>query len=248
MTEEQKQAARDRLLAYHAKKKAAKESQAEDIAEMPVEATQEPVERVLDEDTVTIPKSQLDFIMERLKALDSLKKEPQVQQPVVSNGRVQGVTQVYSINPNDYPDPREELMNLPQLVRLAFKENYLLDWNLSSARWQSADGLWFVEPKFELAVWKKLYDDEGNIRNVKALVGKIALFEDPADAMSNWEEAGIEGDPDSKENRDKLRMFRLKQYLLERMFPPRQSSVKKKAKQEVIGGMVVDMEEYSAEV
>jgi len=246
MTDEQKQAARERMLAMHAKKKAER-----DLAkEMPVEATQEPVETRSGEETVTVPKAQMDFIMERLRALDELKKEPeaQIQTPSISAGKVQGVTQIYSIIPGDYPDPREALLSLPQLERLAFRQNYLLDWNLSAARWQSIDGLWFVEPKFELVIWKKLYDEEGNIRNVKALVGKYVLFEDPADAIANWEEAGIEGDPDSKENRDKLRMFRLKQYLLEKMFPPRAGSTAKKAKQEIIKGMVVDMEEYSAEV
>ena len=66
--------------------------------------------------------------------------------------------------------------------------------------------------------------------------------------MANWEEAGISGDPESQENRDKLRIFRIKQYMLEKMFPPKNGTIKKRAKQEVIGGMVVDMEEYQAEV
>jgi hypothetical protein len=186
-----------------------------------------------------------------LSNLEQQKPEsPQPQSAIPridqATGQAIGVTEKHSINPNDYKDPTEALYNLPELRRFAFRENYVLRWTVTPTRYQTAFGTWFVEPRFELTLLRRRFDEEGVERPDKIIVGRASFFEDLPANLMEADLAGLSvddvGTPDFSE---KMKMYRYKLWLVENLTPKRPSSTKKKVKLEVIGGTAYEVEEGS---
>lgn len=252
MSAEQRKAASDRMKAMHATKKAAPPETLSTNTEDPVDTPLMPPAPA--DETVNLSKDDFQALMARLSRLESAAPAVSQQTQVSPQGRPVGVNQRYSLTGSDYEDPRERLYDLPELVRFGFRANYMLDWLVSSVRYQTADGLWFIEPKFELACWRRLYDDLGELKRnddgelQRALVGRVSMFEDPADTIVSGAAAGVsvEEDPDSISSRNKMRYYRCRVWLVDKLQPPRADAAKKRNSQTVIGGNVVELESYSA--
>jgi hypothetical protein len=242
MTLEERQAWGQKM--KDARKKKAAEAGAP-VAQLP------PIEEVTSKDTVTLTTEQFQDMMDRLSNLEQQKPEsPQPQSAIPridqATGQAIGVTEKHSINPNDYKDPTEALYNLPELRRFAFRENYVLRWTVTPTRYQTAFGTWFVEPRFELTLLRRRFDEEGVERPDKIIVGRASFFEDLPANLMEADLAGLSvddvGTPDFSE---KMKMYRYKLWLVENLTPKRPSSTKKKVKLEVIGGTAYEVEEGS---
>jgi len=228
MTDEQKKAASERMKAMHAAKAAQK---------------QEPeVEK-----TVTIPEDKLNFIMEELARL---KAEKPAQSTVTSRGVV-GSQEKYSTNKSLYKDPRDRLIHEKEFSRFAVDENYNLYWDVNITRYQTAQGLWFTEPRFEIEVRKKKMSDDGELEGEYALPnGKLVMHEDWDAAIDIANSIGMEIDNDmGKDFIDEMRYQSMLMWFREVFFPPKTINTANTGKRDVVlGGRVVTFYENPAQL
>jgi hypothetical protein len=226
----------------------------------------EPVEATPSEPTVNLTQDQFQALMERLNKLETsktesfdTKNEPQLNQL----GRAVGIMQKYSVDPRDYLDPREQLYLLPELERFAFRQNYYLNWDVEQTQYETKYGTSFSEPRFELRLYKRLFEDDGEPTVIKDNVGQPVLdeqgkpqyksylvkkaffFEDPAASMKEAQQLGIPvTNANSKEFLEQMRKLRYKSWLLEIFNRPKAVKTNRK-EQMVIGSSVVEVESYS---
>lgn len=237
MTEAQKKAASERMKAMHAAKKAAKEQSNQQVTE-PTTAPELPTEK-----KVEISEDKLNYILEELNRLKS-ERQNQPQQPLQqaqmgTHGMV-GTTEKYSTNKSNYADPRDRLFNEQEFQRFAIKDNYELTWDILVSRYQTAQGLWFTEPRFEMELRRLDLDEEGNIKR-KYLVQKYIKHEDFDAAVDIARALGMEiDDTMSKPFIDEMRYQDIKMWLRELFYPPKTIQSSNSGRTEaVIGGTVV---------
>jgi hypothetical protein len=169
------------------------------------------------------------------------------------------VIERFSINPSHYKNPVEDLYDLPELRRFSMRENYIIEWSCTPTRYETADKTWYVEPRFELKLMKKQFDDDGNeverIDNQgkkfypRVVLGKASFFEDPPANIIEAELAGLTiDDLDSEEFQEKMRMYRYRFWIIERLNPRKIQASSSAIREEVIGGKVYEIQEYSKPV
>jgi hypothetical protein len=204
------------------------------------------------ETNVIMTQDQFQEMMRRISELEAQKAEPtltpqpQTNQPSMNeSGQFIGVTEKHSINPKDYTNPIEELYDLPQLKRYALRENFLLRWGVTPTRYQTAFGTWFVEPRFELTLLRKRFDEEtGKERPDMIVMGRASFFEDLPANLLEAEQAGLSvDDVGTADFSNKMRMYRYTTWLEERLNPRRPSTTGNRKKLEVIGGSAYEVEE-----
>lgn len=236
--------------AFGDKMKAAREAKKATAAEKPA--------------TVEIGQDQLQALMERLNKLESNKTETSNGSAQINNlGRAVGVMQKYSVDPADYANPIPELMAVKELERFAFKENYYMTWDVEQTQYETKYGTSFSEPRFQLRLYKRLYDEDGTpmvkVDNTGKpvldaqgkeqfrayLVKQAFFFEDPAASMKEALALGIPvTNANSKDFLEKMRKLRYRQWLVEIFNRPKTSSTSRK-EQMVIGSSIVQVESYS---
>lgn len=239
MTPEQRKAASERMKAMHAAKKAAKENQTNEVPTAPELPTTNKVE--IDED-------KLNYILEELNRLKNQNPTP-LQQAQLSGNGVVGITEKYSTNKSSYADPRPRLFEEPEFQRFAIKDNYEITYDVLITRYQSAQGLWFTEPRFELELLRLDLDEEGNTKR-KLLVQKFVKHEDYDAAVDIANALGMQIDPSmSKEFTDEMRYQDIKMWLKEQFYPPKPIQQTNNGKTEaVINGTVVTVYENPSEL
>jgi len=240
MSPEQKKAASERMKARHAAKKAAKLSQEQPVSE-PTTAPELPQE----EKKVEISEDKLNFILEELNRLKAQQQPPQpLQQATIGARGTVGSTEKYSTNKNLYADPRERLFNEQEFQRFAIKDNYELTWDILVSRYQTAQGLWFTEPRFEMELRRLDLDEDGNVKR-KYLIQKYVKHEDFDAAIDIARALGMEiDDTMSKDFIDEMRYQDIKMWLRELFYPPKTITTTNSGKTEaVIGGTVVTVYE-----
>jgi tetrahydromethanopterin S-methyltransferase subunit G len=247
--------------AWAAKMQAARNKTTPPVANEPTETPAE--------NKVELTQDQFQALMERLDKLETnrtetlaTKNEPQLNQL----GRAVGVMQKYSVDPRDYQDPREELMNLPELERFAFKPNYYLGWDVEQTQYETKYGTSFSEPRFEIRLYKRLFEDDGT-PTVKTdnegkpvldeqgrpqyksyLVKKGFFFEDPGASVKEAQALGLPiNNANSKDFLEQMRKLRYKTWLLEVFNKPKSADTTRK-EQMTIGSSIVQVESYSEEV
>lgn len=232
----------------------------------------EPVEATPSEPTVNLTQDQFQALMERLNKLETSKTEtletkplPNSNQASIDNlGRTIGIMTKYSVNPDDYEDPREKLMSTPALERFAFRTNYFLKWDVEQTIYETKFGTSYAEPRFELRLYKRLFEDDGTptpdvdkatgIQRLDEqgrpqfksyLVTKGFFFEDPAASLKEAVQMGLPvNNANSKEFLKQMRELRYQSWLLEVFNKPRTTSKPNKESM-VIGSSVVTVESYS---
>ena len=164
-----------------------------------------------------------------------------------SSGLV-GTVEKYKLDPNYYPDPTERLSSEPRLQRFAFKENYELDFEISSTQYKTIDGLNMKEPKFTIYLNKVVFDeDSGEATDGRYVICNATFHEDPDAAIAVARENGLAvDDKNEKEFLDEMRYIRMRDWLMDVFYPPKPSP-KSQRKEMVVGGRVVDYFEINSQ-
>lgn len=199
---------------------------------------------------ITLTQEQFAEIMTRLEKAEEHKTHTETSVPQGSGfdqfGKPVGVIQKYSVDPAHYNDPRQHLSGLPELERIAFSHNYILDWDVEQLIYDTKYGSSFSEPKFTLILWRKMFDEDGTPNGKRVLIQTGVFFEDPITAVKEATQLGIPIDNStSSEFLEQMRFLRYKQWLMDIFNPKRSVNTKPKRTPQVIGGMVVEVEEYS---
>lgn len=253
MSPEQRKAASERMKAMHAKKKA---------EQPPVQA--EPQELLTEEEgvrpeTTTPQEAQilpddyqnlLQTVAELKARLDAqpLPTQAQQQPQMTAQGALVGTFEKYITDPDHYPDPRERLANEPRLARYAFPINYELGWDISISAYQTQQGVHTEEPKFSLELNYIVRDEDTDEPTAGRYTLRKAVFhEDPAAAMVVARENGLPVDKNNqKAFLDEMRYIRMKNWLLEAFYPPKNDVAKQAKKEMVFGNKVVEYFEVSS--
>lgn len=255
-----RKAAGERMRAMHAAKKAQKEAvvaaPAEEKPEVPQEEIQEVVSQVPLPEPQPAPQAAAPAVAmtpEQFEALlsrfASMGQEPKKVESV-------GVIERFSVKAADYKSPVDEILDLPKFRRFGMRENYALDWTVTQARYETKQGQWYVEPRFELTFKRKQLDEEGNevVRHDKfgkpfhprIVLGRASFFIDPPADMVEAELAGLEDAGLSDEElRERMMFWRYQQWVEERLIPKMPEKTTNALKEEVIGGKAYQIEEYS---
>lgn len=166
----------------------------------------------------------------------------------VVNGKVIGTTERYTLNKQNYEDPRPRLFDEPRLKRIAFDTNYELNYEMSSWSYETKDGRNMVEPKFKLQLIQVVLDDDGEPTNQRVGKAQIIFFEDPSTAITMANQLGL---PVDEENETKflndMRYIRMRDWLFECFWPSKGGNQKSNKREMVIGGQVVETWEVSKE-
>lgn len=251
MTPEERKAIGARLKAGREAKKAQIKKQNQ-VNPTPTGVNPDPTRALPQDDKVTLTQEQFQEMMNRISDLESQKPQPQAAAPYIGeSGQAIGVKEKASVNPDDYRNPVEALYNFfedtPKYRRLGVRDNYEIRWSVNPTRYQTAFGTWFVEPRFELTLLRRRFDEDGNETPSKVIVGRSSFFEDLPANLLEAELAGLSVDDVGKpEFADKMRMYRYTTWLIEKIQPKRPGATStKKKKLEVIGGTAYEVEEGS---
>lgn len=197
---------------------------------------------------VTLTQEQFQALMERLNKVENSATVTEAPQNngFDQHGRPVGVIQRYSVDPNNYKDPRDDLAKLPELERVAFSHNYMLEWDIDQLIYDTKYGTSFADPKFTLVLYRKMFNEDGEPNGKRILIQTGIFFEDPAASIKEAAALGLPIDnANSREFLEQMRFLRYKAWLLDIFNPKRLTSTKKKVTQMVIDNRVVEVEDYS---
>jgi hypothetical protein len=193
---------------------------------------------------VSLSNEQFEMLLNRFAGMANEKKADTV-----------GVIERFPVTPANYTNPVEELMDLPKFRRFGLKENYVIDWAVTSTRYETRQGQWYIEPRFELTLKRKQYDENGDevVRynklnqpfHPRIIIGRASFFIDPPADMIEAQLAGLEDSGLSdKEMQERMAFWRYSLWIEERLSPkmPTNSSG---MREEVINGKAYQIEEYS---
>lgn len=214
---------------------------------------------------VTLTQEQFQMMLDRL----SQRPEPQASPEAVKqafpagepptldgSGRVMGIIERFPINPSFYKNPVEELYETPELKRFNLRYNWVIEWAVTPTKYQTAMGTWYIEPRFELTLKKKQFDEDNNElikyddRNQpyhpRIVWGRASFFEDPPANLLEAELAGLTmDDVDSPDFQEKMRMYRYKFWLIEKVSPKAPKFTTSNRREEVIGGKAYEIDNSS---
>lgn len=199
---------------------------------------------------VTLDEDKFNQLMDRLAKLEEGKtvtqSTPEQQSGTDQFGKPVGVIQRYSLDPAHYSDPRDALFALSELERHAFKQNYMLEWDIDQLIYETKYGTSFADPKFTLVLWRKMFDDNGEYQGKRFKIQTGIFFEDPAASVKEAAAIGLPIDnANSREFLEQMRFLRYKQWLMDIFNPKRPTNTAKKTTQMVIDNKVVEVEDYS---
>ena len=193
------------------------------------------------------PTVDTDNVTALLKRIEELEQRqfftPPPSAPAVA---VRSITK-FSVDPNDYPDPRERLANEPRLEEHAFKKNYELSWKVGRVNYDS-NGVHYLEPKFQIELWGIYRDPEtGEQTNKRYKIHKATFFEDPTAAVQLAHEKGLDTTNLEREFMDEMRYLSMRDWLMECFYPAKPTGQKSNKKEEVIGNRLVEVFEINSE-
>lgn len=177
---------------------------------------------------------------------------------VNKQGNLVGEVEKYAVDPSTYPDPTKRLADEPRLAPIAFKHNYVLDYDINISSYTTQSGVNMKEPKFTIRLSRAVYDDQGNhvqmtnpannkLEDKYYIVKQLIFHEDPQAAIVIARENGVDIDEaNQKRFLDEMRYLRVRDWLFD-VFWPRPSSLPAGKKQEVIGNQLVDIYTKSSE-
>jgi hypothetical protein len=243
MSDEMRQKLSEQAKARYAAKRAAEQPAPPVDPEPHLQAVPQPVE------FVESPISSTEYA-DLLKQVNELKAElrrsassqftPQQNVQVNHQGKLTGTHDKYVVNPKNYPDPTPRLSSEPRLQRFAFPINYELEWNVSTTSYQTQDGVNMREPKFTIKLNRVVLNEEGEPTQGRYTLRQAIFHEDPQAAITVAQENGLEIDDfNEKDFLNEMRYLRIKAWLLEAFYPPKNDS-KHGRKELVMGNQVVE--------
>lgn len=242
ISDEERKRRSERMRAMHAAKKAEKGPQQVEetkINTQQPETSQGDLARQVEE-----LKKNLEFMQQMM----TQNQQPAQQVHVGSRGMV-GTHEKFSTKPKDYPDPRERLSKEPRLQRFAFPINYELTWDIKSVRYQTQDGVWMQEPRFEIELLRIAMDnDTGEPTDGRWILRRLQLHEDPAAAVAVAREKGLEVDENNeKAFLDEMRYLRIRDWLFDAFFQPKADNQRSNMREMAIDGKLVPYFEVNSE-
>jgi len=193
----------------------------------------------------TSPSQDNNDVAALLKRIEELEARNFFTQPVQQ--QVKSVTKA-STSVKDYPDPRERLYNEEKLNLKDFNKNWwFLDWRVAKVNYDK-DSVHYVEPRFELELWKWLEQDDGTpstTKRYKICVGNF--FEDHDSFVQIASEKGIEI-PEHLEQAffDEMRYLTIRDWLIDCFYPPKPAQAKTNKTETVIGNRLVEVVEINS--
>lgn len=221
-----RQAASERMKAYHAAKKAKTNTPETEKVIISNTTPEEPK-------TISVPLDQWEKVMAIVERLEHPQTEAQVQaatapQPIPvapqgqlnSMGRPVGYTEKYPIEPTSYPNPIARLIEFfdtdRTLRRHGLADNYLLKWTVKGQVYETKWGTSVREPFFYVELWQRMFDEQGEDTGKSARVQQLILNEDEMEAQNLiLEITGIDpNNVDFKTLMDEVRFERIKRWLV----------------------------------
>lgn len=247
-----------RKFAEAAKQRAQK---AKEAKEEPKAQTEEPA--VQPEQSIGGEPSVADLVAQinELKARMFDQQAPAQAGPQVTSQGVKGTLTKYNVDPKAYKNPVEKLSKEPRLAPFAFDHNYHLDYSVHVSSYETIDGVRAKEPRFEVTLSRKHYDDQGNaVMDEKGgqkahVIRKVVYHEDPQAAIIVANENGIdmedwEGYDSADEEQmaflDAMRYLRLRDWIMD-IFFPKAAQPARIMGEEVIGNQLVEIISINAE-
>lgn len=233
-----------KLAAGRAAKKA--EKQAEQTQTSPQTQNPAPVDAPTEAGSELNIDQLTKMVLELQQALirNQNNQAPQGQQgiSVGASGRVQGVNTLHSTDLSVYDDPTPQLLAEPRLKRIAFDQNYELNYTVSMTQtYEKKDGFMERQPQFNIELVGIVLDDQGEPTQKRYIARKMTWFEDPATAMVVAQQNGLKVDDFGGEQEflNAMRYLRVRDWLFEFFWRPKDTSAESDFRDEVIGGQVV---------
>lgn len=198
---------------------------------------------------VTLTNEQFQQLLQAFQSNQNAQQLPKAQSSEV--------VEKVSINPNLYSNPLDYLYDIPELKRFNLRENFVITYDFSTIKYQTAQGAWYIEPKFEISLMRKQFDPvtgeelvkkkpDGTTYKPRVVLGRAIFFED---APANIEEAQLAGlsvdDIEKDDFAEKMRFWRMREYIISRVNPRPTITKTSNKREEVIGGKVYQIDEYS---
>lgn len=171
---------------------------------------------------VTLTTEQYDTLMARLESLEqqpSTTVDQHLKQPETVSighlGQTVGVITKFPIEAKLYPDPRDDLYDLPELKRFSPRENIRFTWSVQGQVYETKFGTNVQEPFFMLDVNRLDYDEEGELKPQSFRIARLVFNEDETEALKISQEMGLNLTvTDIREIMNVARVERIKRWLL----------------------------------
>lgn len=211
--------------------------------------SEDPTERIADEQGYDELKAQLDETNETIALLKAalLGGKPQNEGLSVKGNRLTGEVEKYLLDPTNYPSPIERLRKEARLQPLAFDWNYEMDYEVTSTNYETKAGINMREPKFQVTLNRVVLNDQGEQTPKRYIARKMIFHEDPQAALVIARDNGIEVDKTDEQNfLNEMRYLRVRDWLFD-IFWPKPVDPRGQIQEEVIGGTLVQVFTKSSE-
>ncbi len=189
--------------------------------------------------------------LEQRQFFQASQSAPGLQQQgaqVSARGLVGTVTK-YSVNPKDYPDPRDQLFEEPKLRLKGFNRDWWdLEFTITPVNYDTKDGIHMSEPKFQIRLIRIVEDpDTGEPSNKRYVLWKGSFFEDEGAAIAVAAQHGIQIPPELEASfLNEMRYLRMRDWLMEAFYPPKPTQDKANKVETVIANRLVEVYEINS--
>ena len=160
---------------------------------------------------------------------------------------VVGTTTKYSVDPKAYQDPTGRIADEPKLQRFAFRHNYELTWTITSWAYDTKDNLRYAEPKFDVELRRIMLNKDGEPTSKRFVIRRATFFWDPIAALAIAREQGYElPEQAEKPFLEEMMYLRVRDWVMEAFYPPQITETKRDKKEMVIDNRLVEVFEISS--
>lgn len=200
--------------------------------------------------TITLTDDQFKTLVDRLTNGQTSDKAPApsltagVGMQTNPWGQVVGTITKFNTDPDYYPNPIENLLTEfdqdRRMRRFNLRENYFITWDITAKPYETRDNLNVAEPTFHITLYMNMFDDQGEDTDKAIVVQTLHMNEDTELCMNFASENSIQVDTEGlRELMDRTRYARIRNWLLDIFFPPRNFQLNVQDEEQAIGGQVV---------
>lgn len=171
---------------------------------------------------VTLTQDQYAELMQRLEAVENTPNQTVDQHleekqtvSVNQHGQSVGIITKFPIEATFYPDPRDELYDIPEIQFRAPRQNVKFVWDVSGQVYETKFGTNVQEPFFRLDVYRLDRDEEGTVKPESFRIARLVFNEDETEALKIAQEMGLNLTmTDMREIMNVARFERIKRFIL----------------------------------
>lgn len=201
------------------------------------------------QNNIVLTDTQFEELIKRLNSGNTQDKIGMVGAPgsnlqVNPFGAVVGTVTKYNVDPDYYPNPVEALLEDfdvdDRMRRHNVRENYFITWEMTSKPYQTKDNMSVQEPTFHSTLYSNEFDDQGEPTGRAIVVQTLHFNEDEELARNFAADKGFEVTNENlRELMDRTRYSRMRAWLIDLFYPPRNFELNVEEREEAIGGTVV---------